>query len=328
MSEKQREAREEELWKRTESGAGTMLESAFKVLSLAPQERLLSLTFKLGHTQTEELVHAMTLISLGKQVEALGKLQTMGDSGLARHLAEMVEANSSRQEATFGMDRETRSEPQADTFVELARIFRVLAEEKLCDESERDRAYHAALCACTSKTPNQEGGHGDKDQFLKEAREVCGPELSVRGKGTFLHRVGKALKSLSGFSSGLPLENRGLGRGSAPMNIQGSSGDQSEKKNAHSAPSSLRTCLPSYASYPSHLEVSISPTLQFDMRSANRDMQDPRAPSTRVSSNELPEPTLGTHCPEDEVPPNLSIPTESQGTQLLSTLSRREGAPV
>ncbi|KAI1891601.1 hypothetical protein AGOR_G00145460 [Albula goreensis] len=273
MSEGEREAREEELQNRSGvHSTDITLEDAFKVLSLAPQERLLSLTFKLGHSKADELVHAMTLISLRKTAEALVKLQTLGESGVAGHLSEMAERHGGRSVASR-MGREAQLEPQADALIDLARIFRVLADEQLCDESYCSRAYQVALRACT------------------------------------------------GLCSHLP-----RGNGSGALRIQGSRGGSSQMEGARSSPSSLRTCHPSCPSFPSHLEVSISPTLPFHMSSINRDVSEPR--ETSLSSESRKEPLDSTlSCRSHDTPEGEVAPVPSSSLEQVSVSAGSPPAP-
>ncbi|KAJ8374512.1 hypothetical protein SKAU_G00050920 [Synaphobranchus kaupii] len=337
MSEREREAREEKPQRMVESGAGTALEDAFKLLSLAPRDRLLSLTFKLGHTRAEELVHAMSLIGLGKRGEALGKLRALGDNGVAGCLVETVERRGSRPEASW-RGGGLQPEPRVDTTIELARIFRVLADEKLCDESRRDQAYRAALRACSGKTANEEERR-KLGRLVEEAREVCGSEFGAVSKWATPCRDEETLSAVTGLCSNLPLGTKEPGRGTVAMRIEGRRGsDTSRMEGASSPPSSLRTVLSSRDSYPSHLEVSMSPTVIFDERDVNQDVQDSRSMSQQTSlSEELQETTLScrTHSsPEDHVSPGPSpaqAETQEHSTQrypLVGKLSAGTSLPV
>ncbi|XP_036377432.1 TIR domain-containing adapter molecule 1 [Megalops cyprinoides] len=293
---KEREAAGGEVQRMGAHRSGASLKDAFGLLSHASRERLLSLTFKVGHSQAEELVHAMSLIILRKEAEALGKLQTLGNNKMAKYLAEMVTRCRSRQE-DFRMDSELQVESQFDILIELARIFQVLTEERLCSESVRDKAYQAALRAYESMTGCEEG-QGNMVRLMEEAREVCGPQFDATIMGTTSKGGGKTLKSLSGLCSFLPFGGRALGRGSAAMCIKGSSGDSSWTGDTRISPSSLRTNSSSCMSFPSHLEVSMSPTMAFDLCNINRGVQDLKPTSSQISSKEVLKSTLSHSNPE------------------------------
>ncbi|XP_064186180.1 TIR domain-containing adapter molecule 1 [Anguilla rostrata] len=310
MSEREREATEGKPQAVGEDEAGIALEDAFRLLSLAPKERLLSLTFKLGRSRTEELVHAMSLMGLGNEAEALAKLRALGDTGVARRLAETLESRGRGPEAAR-RGGGSPQEPGADSAVELARIFWLLADEKLCLESRRDRAYRAALRACSRQTGNGEG-RGTLARLTEEAREACGWEFGAASGGASSCEDGETLRSGAGAFPHAPPGSRGSGGGTAAVRIRGSRDSApSGTEGASSPPSSLRTVHSGLVSYPSHLEVSASPTALYEVRSALRDVQDPETPSPRGSpSEERRERTLTCEgaCsgPGDEATPGLS----------------------
>uniref|UniRef100_A0A8K9WP85 TIR domain-containing protein n=1 Tax=Oncorhynchus mykiss TaxID=8022 RepID=A0A8K9WP85_ONCMY len=139
-----------------EPRGGTGLVDAFKILSKVPYERQLSLTFKLGDSLAEELVHAMSLIRLGKRSEALNKLQALGDNNIiANHLAEKVRMCGVKLE-DLTVSMVPFQECTVGTLADLARIFKVLAEERLCDSSLRDLAYQTALATFKNKNSGEE----------------------------------------------------------------------------------------------------------------------------------------------------------------------------
>eukprot|EP00063_Salmo_salar_P005066 XP_013979901.1 PREDICTED: TIR domain-containing adapter molecule 1-like [Salmo salar] len=112
-------------------------------------DRQLSQTFKLVGSLAEELVHTISLISLRKSSEALNKLHALRDNNIiANHLSEKVRMCGVKLE-----DITVSIVPfQESTLVDLARIFKVLAEERLCDSSLRDLAYQTALATYKQKT--------------------------------------------------------------------------------------------------------------------------------------------------------------------------------
>uniref|UniRef100_A0A8C7MSY1 TIR domain containing adaptor molecule 1 n=1 Tax=Oncorhynchus kisutch TaxID=8019 RepID=A0A8C7MSY1_ONCKI len=162
-----------------EPRGGTGLVDAFKILSKVPYERQLSLTFKLGDSLAEELVHAMSLIRLGKRSEALNKLQALGDNNIiANHLAEKVRMCGVKME-DLTVSIVPFQECTVGTLADLARIFKVLAEERLCDSSLRDLAYQTALATFKNKNsgeesfPNQTGSGHSPPSSLRDDTSIC-----------------------------------------------------------------------------------------------------------------------------------------------------------
>uniref|UniRef100_A0A4W5JXR0 TIR domain containing adaptor molecule 1 n=1 Tax=Hucho hucho TaxID=62062 RepID=A0A4W5JXR0_9TELE len=234
-----------------EPRGGTGLVDAFKILSKVPYERQLSLTFKLGDSLAEELVHAMSLIRLGKRSEALNKLQALGDNNIiANHLAEKVRMCGVKLE-DLTVSIVPFQECTVGTLADLARIFKVLAEERLCDSSLRDLAYQTALATCKNKNSGEESSESEyiQMQLREEANRVCGPQIEDTVGGMCFPKDS---------SSGLC---------SIPPQDQGSTALQksvfpNQTGSGHSPPSSLRDDT-SICSYPSHLEISVSETVGF-----------------------------------------------------------------
>lgn len=142
------------------------LAKAFEILSQAAQERWFSLTFKMGREQPEELVHAMCLILLKRNGEALAKLAANSDSSIGSYLAEMVKMHGERLNGGhIGGFKATDTK----TLLDIARIFAILVKERLCDKSLRDQAYLTALAAsrtCGLRSLDVE----------EEVKQVCGPD--------------------------------------------------------------------------------------------------------------------------------------------------------
>ncbi|XP_051766703.1 TIR domain-containing adapter molecule 1 [Ctenopharyngodon idella] len=142
------------------------LAKAFEILSQAAQERWFSLTFKMGRERPEELVHAMCLILLKRNSEAHAKLTANSDSSIGSYLAEMVKMHGERLNGGhIGGFKAT----DAKTLLDIARIFAILVQERLCDKSLRDQAYLAALAAsrtCGLRSLDVE----------EEVKQVCGPD--------------------------------------------------------------------------------------------------------------------------------------------------------
>ncbi|XP_073689038.1 TIR domain-containing adapter molecule 1 [Garra rufa] len=144
----------------------TNLAKAFEIISRAGQERWLSLTFKMVQTPAEELVNAMCLLLLKKYTEAHAKLMARGDSTIEKYLAEMVKMHGERYSSHIGGFNPT----DANTLLDIARIFAVLVQERLCDKSLRDQAYRKALAS--SRT----AGLLSLD-VEEEVKQVCGPDV-------------------------------------------------------------------------------------------------------------------------------------------------------
>lgn len=143
------------------------LAKAFEVLSQTVQERWLSLTYKMGRERPEELVHAMCLILLKRNGEAYTKLMANSDSSIGSYLAEMLKMHGERLNGGHvGGFKAT----DAETLLDIARIFALLVQERLCDKSLRDQAYIAALTSsrtCGSRSLDVE----------EELKKVCGPDV-------------------------------------------------------------------------------------------------------------------------------------------------------
>lgn len=242
---------------------GTELVDAFRILSDVPKERLLSLTLKLGSSPAERITHAMSLISLGKSTEALDKLHTEEGNSTAKHLSEMVNRGGvSLKDFTVN-----QTQLPKDNLLDLARIFKLLAEERLCDAFLRDCAYKRALEASRHKAGTSAEALEYKrwEQLKEEARKECGPQVEDPIKDTV---------SSNNLSS----------RGYFPPSQELSRALQtlSSSNPPKSLPSSLKTYNSLY-SLPSHLEISVPPTKACEVNVY-------ASPST-VTPNPLKSPT-------------------------------------
>uniref|UniRef100_A0A8C7IRH0 TIR domain containing adaptor molecule 1 n=1 Tax=Oncorhynchus kisutch TaxID=8019 RepID=A0A8C7IRH0_ONCKI len=289
------------------SQGGTGLVDAFKILSKVPYERQLSLTFKLGDSLAEELVHAMSLIRLGKRSEALNKLQALGDNNIiANHLAEKVRMCGVKME-DLTVSIVPFQECTVGTLADLARIFKVLAEERLCDSSLRDLAYQTALATFKNKNSGEESSESEyiQMQLREEANRVCGPQIEDTVGGMCFPK-----DSSSGLCSILTLD-----QGSTALQKPGF---PNQTGSGHSPPSSLRDDT-SICSYPSHLEISVSETVGFKTRSEVR--VSPLSPGnftpvqTKFDNPESPN-AHSKPCPKNNlVPPsNNNRPTSHPTT--------------
>ncbi|KAA0711931.1 TIR domain-containing adapter molecule 1 [Triplophysa tibetana] len=166
---------------------GSGLAEAFESLSQATEERLLSLTYKMGDTCAEVMVHAMCLILLKKNEDAHAKLLANRDRKVVNFLTEVIkERGESLNESHIGSFK--ISGPDVETLLDIARVFDVLVRERLCDATLRDQAYSAALA--TSKRANLRSF--DVENILEEIKNVCGFQTADE----FLNCEDGGLKSL------------------------------------------------------------------------------------------------------------------------------------
>lgn len=215
----------------------------FDILKKAPVERLISLTFQLSETPADRLIHALTLIILQREEQALEKLNTLKDYDLAKHLAEKW-AGSGGQLEDFATSCANLEDFSLDSLVLLARVFKVLSEQRLCDLPLRNLAYKRAL-----SRDNQRTSHcGDQayENLMEEAKMVCGFEEWMSS-------------SLYPRSGSHPDSESSFGRGSTALGLTLSQ-EQPERVNSLPSPLKASSMLPSY---PSHLEISIPPTVLY-----------------------------------------------------------------
>lgn len=220
---------------------GTGLRDVFEILVKAPPERLQSLTFQLGESPEDNVVHALCLIILQREEQALNKLQLLRDNSLAKYLTETWQKSGGKLE-DFSVHCGDFQESEWESLLILARIFKVLFEQSLCDEHLRNLAYKRALSSCDQKSSNSKDL--EYDRLREEAKVVCGPqfdECSIAG-----------LKS--GFNSEL---HSSADEGSKTLKVT-----PSQDQSARSLPSPLQVSS-SIPSYPTHLEISSPPTAAF-----------------------------------------------------------------
>lgn len=166
---------------------GSGLAEAFESLSQATEERLLSLTYKMGDTCAEVMVHAMCLILLKKNEDAHAKLLANRNRKVVNFLAEMIkERGESLNGSHIGSFK--ISGPDVETLLDIARVLDVLVRERLCDATLRDQAYSAALA--TSKRANLRSL--DVENIFEEIKNVCGFQTAEE----FLSCENGGLKSL------------------------------------------------------------------------------------------------------------------------------------
>lgn len=212
----------------------------FDILRKAPVERLISLTFQLSETPADRLIHALTLLVLQREEQALEKLNTLQDCDLAKHLAGKWEGSGGQLE-DFATSCAHLEDSSLESLVLLARVFTVLSEQRLCDLPLRNLAYKRALFEGKQKTSH----YGDQayENLREEAKMVCGFEEWMNSS--------PYLRSASHQDS-----QSSFGRGSTAL---GSTLSQGQLQRVNSLPSPLKaSSMP--PSYPSHLEISIPPT--------------------------------------------------------------------
>lgn len=248
---------------------GTGPRDVFDILVKTPHDRLISLTFQLSESPEENVIHALCLIILQREAQALNKLQTLGDHYLAKHLAEKWQMSEGKLE-DFAVHCGNFQEFTHESLVLLAHIFKVLSEQRLCDTLLRNLAYKRALSRDDQKTSNCEDLV--YDQLKEEAKVVCGPQFA------------EWMCSSTDLKSGSYRDRHGsLDKGSTTLKVTLSQG-QSER--ARSLPSSLQASS-SMPSYPTHLEMSMSPTALFqDDKITTLDTSKPSTPAPLVSDFE------------------------------------------
>lgn len=241
---------------RGQENQGTGLRDVFDILVKAPHERLLSLTFQLGESPEDNIVHALCLIVLQRETEALNKLQMLADNYLAKHLAEKWQMSGGKLE-DFGVHCGDFQEFTWESFAVLARIFKVLSEQKMCDPPLRNLAYKRALSSYNQKARNCEDLEYNK--LREEAKVVCGPQLAECS----------SIDLRSGSYHDL---HSSLDEESITLKVTLSQ-DQSERAQNQPSPLQASSSVPSY---PTHLEISVPPTTSFQ--------DDKRTPNTSEES--------------------------------------------
>nr|QCD16644.1 TIR domain-containing adaptor inducing IFN-Beta [Larimichthys crocea] len=269
-----------------EENQGTGLRDVYDLLVKAPQERLLSLTFQLGESPEDNIIHALCLIILQREAEALNKLQALRDNYLARHLAEKWQMSGDKSE-DFGIHCGNFQEFTKESLAALARIFKVLSQQRLCDPLLRDLAYKRALSSDGQKTSNCIDL--EYDQLTEEAKDICGPQfVEWMCSPTDLKSV--SLRDL--YNS--------LDEGNTTLKV---TLNQDQPHRAHSLPSPLQVSS-SMPSYPSHLEISIPPTALF---------QDDKTTQERPDESKLNTPVLPvSECEAKNAPGQSQTSEEPQ----------------
>lgn len=224
---------------------GTGLRDVFDILVKAPPERLLSLTFQLGDCPEDNIIHALCLIVLKRKEQALNKLQMLQDNDLAKCLAEKWQKSEGKLEDFSDLCSDVQDFTQ-ECLTALARIFNILSQQRLCDPSLRNLAYKRALSSDDQRISNSM--NLDYDQLREEAKSICGPE------------VAEWVCSPTDLKSGSHHDlHRSLDREIPTLKVS-LSPDLSDR--GHRQPSPLQASS-SMLSYPTHLEISVPPTILF-----------------------------------------------------------------
>lgn len=277
---------------------GTGPREIFEMLVKAPRERLLSLTIQLGESTEDNIICALCLIILQREAQAMDKLQMLQDNSLATHLAEKWHSSEGKL-ADFGFHCSEYQASTRDSLAELARMFKVLSEQRLCDPLLRNLAYKRALSI------NRHGSceEGSYDRFREEAKDVCGPEFA------------EWTCSSEDLQSDIYCSpDKSMDEANTTLRASVS---QSSSASTHCLPSPLQASL-SMPSYPTHLEISIPATISFQ-----GDRMAPEAsgnPQTNTPlENNAPGPSQVSD-PQSELTGSPSFGAKS-GTQMNDMLA-------
>ncbi|KAM4552421.1 TIR domain-containing adapter molecule 1 [Odontesthes bonariensis] len=255
---------------------GTGLGDVFDILLKAPSERLISLTLQLGESPEDNIIHALCLIILQREAQALTKLQMLGDNSLAKHLAEKWPASGGKFE-DFEVQCGHFQAQTAESLSALARIFKVLSEQRLCEPLLRNLAYQRALSSDCLKTSNYDDLR--YHQFKEEAKVACGP-----AEWMFFTSDHKLESS--------PDPNRSLGEGNVTLKVSVSQ----DKLLGIPSPLQESTSVPSY---PTHLEISVPPTASFPGdKAAPETLQNPKVNPSILTVSQAKQASWQPRSPE------------------------------
>ncbi|XP_050766521.1 TIR domain-containing adapter molecule 1 [Gymnogyps californianus] len=219
-------------------------EDLFNILSQIPQDKLLSLKYKLKHLisgPSSKLLQAMVLLTLGQEVDARICLDALGDNRAAQYVLQTKLGTAGVQED--GEDLQP-SQLDAGAMALLAQIYSLLAEEKLCSHEAMDKACQAAAKACNASKETQ----GDTlNSIPPEDQEKHGSAISMGPGDKF-----QTLRSDAGLRF-LQTASPNYVVRSSPVQIGGNSD--------LSGPRTL--CSLGSPSFPSRFEISASPTVVF-----------------------------------------------------------------
>ncbi|GLD58576.1 TIR domain-containing adapter molecule 1-like protein [Lates japonicus] len=249
-----------------EENQGTGLRDVFEILVKEPKERLQSLTILLGESPEDNIIHALCLIILQREAQALNKLQTLKDNYLANHVAERWQMSGGKLE-DFRVRCGQSQEFTGESLAALARIFKVLTERRLCEPHLRNLAYQRALSTDFQKTSNCEDL--EYDQLREEAKVVCGPQVEE-------------------WFCSPDLKSGSYHLNSSMENIHLTFKITDDSQRADNLPSPLQASS-SMPSYPTHLEISIPPTVSYQGDKVTPETSD-KAKSGQSQRSEEPQP--------------------------------------
>ncbi|KFQ17041.1 TIR domain-containing adapter molecule 1, partial [Merops nubicus] len=271
-------------------------EDVFSILAQIPQDKLLSLKYKLKHLTfgpSSKLLQAMVLLTLGQEVDARICLDALGDNRAAQYVHQAKLGAVGAQDS-----REDLQPPQLDAGAKvlLAEIYSVLAEEKLCSHEAKDKACQAANKGfSTSKEtrgdtlncipPEEQEKHssalstGPADRFLTLRSDVDGGFLETANPNSVVR--------------------------SSPVQIGGSSD--------LSGPGPL--CSVGSTSFSSQLEISASPTVAFQSPPASHQRVHQPCPGTPSTAGQ-PNGEGWSHSPQETSWASSSYPGQDAGAQV------------
>ncbi|XP_061322921.1 TIR domain-containing adapter molecule 1 [Pezoporus flaviventris] len=228
-------------------------EDVLCILSRVPPEKLLSLKHKLNlvFRPSSKLLQAMILLALGQETKARICLDVLRDNRAAQYVHQTTLGAAGAQK-----DGEDLQPPKLDAGAMelLAQIYTALGKEKLCSPEAMEKACQAARearnaskevpGALHSIPPRDKGEHGPAASVGSGDKEQM---LSSDAAGFLLPATPKYMVRSSPVQIGIHSD---LSRLSSP-------------KSLHSVESSLENL-----SFPSHLEISASPTAALHSRAS------------------------------------------------------------
>ncbi|KAJ3594524.1 hypothetical protein NHX12_003831 [Muraenolepis orangiensis] len=298
---------------KVEETPGTGVTDVVRLLLDLPTEQLLSLTFQLGDSPEEDIVHGLSLLLLHKETQGLDRLQALQDNCLANHLAKKWQTDGGKLEhcGEHGGHLDSVVVLQ-ESLAHLARVFKVLSEKRLCDPRLRDLAYWRAVSVCDDKT-----SHSKVHHLIDEAKVVCGPQFAEKM-----------------LSRSKPQPQDETGKESTALSL---SHDKPEIN--FSMPTTLQTSS-SFSSYPTHLEISMPSTAVVNgdqippvrsqqshpsttPQSVGADELENNAPGSYHSSNSSETPSTPT---SENASTPCSITTTTPPVRSKSSPARPESA--
>ncbi|NXS13277.1 TCAM1 protein, partial [Neodrepanis coruscans] len=269
------------------TGLQPSFEDVFNILSQVPPEKLLSLKYKLNHLRpgpSSKLLQAMVFLTLGQETNARICLDALRGSPAAQYVQQTKLGPAGLQEA-----REDLQPPQLDAgaMAQLAQLYEVLAQEKLCSPE----AWHSACQAATKACKDSEQGTLNKEDQDKHGTGCSDRFQTLRSDvdSGFLHK---------GTSSSVVR--------SSPVQIPGNSELSAPRTLCSTGNSSLSSCL----------EISASPTVVFHSQPC------PPEPVPPPSGAAHPNGDTQSHSPQESSWP--SRPSSHSGQDTGAQVPRPE----